>query len=259
MGCDWCCAPCKPKPPPPVSKGGRPYYDTEGEWLLPHSQSTSAWKDSACPFIPTNLSTLTPELKQKYAKRWEQQGQSEHASVASFALFIQKLLSVSAPPELILEATDCLREEISHAKMCYALASAYAGRSIDPGSYDTHTILVSADISEMLIATIKEGCIHETVSAFEAVQETENPEIDPVVKEILKQIAQEEAHHTAFAYKVVKWGIERELEKGNKDIYFLAQKTFETEISELEFSDCPRNVVESLKELKMLLFRSFEG
>jgi len=138
--------------------------------------------------------------------------------------------------------------------MCYALASAYSGSAIDPGNYDTHTVTVAADLKELVVSTIKEGCIEETISALDAQDEAENEE-DPVVQKVLRQIAVEEGHHTAFAYKVIKWAVGESLAAGNQSLFQIAKKTFEEELERVE-GDTAVHIFECLKDLKSMLFQS---
>jgi len=214
---------------------------------------SSTWSSS---IIPQHLESLSFLTRQQYASRWLEQARSEHASVASFALLVQKLLAVSAPPELVLEACDCAREEIEHAKLSYALASAYSGSPKDPGSYDPHVVAVNPDLNDLVVTTIKEGCIAETISALEAKQESEEQDLDPVLKKVFEQLAKEEAHHSAFAYKVVKWAIEKELDQGNQALFDLAHSTFTSELQRVK-SSCSTEFFSCLVAFKDNLFQSF--
>jgi len=162
-----------------------------------------------------DVSSLSIEERTKLAKEWIETGKSEHASVSSFALFAQKLLAISAPPELIAEALQCAREEIDHAMYAFTLASAYSGDSVVvPSTYNTHTMVVTPDLKLIIEETINEGCIQETIAALDACR-TAHAEHDPVVKLVWDKVIEDEAHHAAFAWKVVKWAIERDSSSGN--------------------------------------------
>jgi len=133
-------------------------------------------------------------------------GKSEHASVASFSLFAQRLLAIGAPPDLINEAFECAKEEIEHAKYCFTIASHYAGVNIQPQSYETHSVTIIPDVESIIIGTIHEGCIEETRSALRLAKNYYE-EQDPYIKQVYYKIVMDEAHHAAFAWKVFKWGI----------------------------------------------------
>lgn len=78
-----------------------------------------------------------------------------------------------------------------------------------PSTYATHTMTVSPDIKKIIEDTIKEGCVEETVSALEAWREMRE-EDDLAVRNVLEKVVEDEAHHAAYAWKVVRWAIERE-------------------------------------------------
>ena len=133
-------------------------------------------------------------------------GRAEHASVASFSLFAQRLLAIGAPPELISEAFECAKEEIEHAKYCFTLATYYAGYQIEPTVYQAHNVSIIPDIKSIVGATIQEGCIEETLSALTTALEFIEQN-DPYVQEIYFKITKDEAHHAAFAWKFFKWAL----------------------------------------------------
>jgi len=154
------------------------------------------------------LQDLSEKEKQELADKWTKAGQSEHASVASFALFSQKLLCVGAPPDFVSESHECAMEEVEHAKLSFALASAYSGRSVEPATYESHTMTVVPDLMSLVEGLIKEGCVQETLSAFSAARKGA-VEKDPAVKYVYSRITGDEAHHAAFAWKVVVWILKR--------------------------------------------------
>ena len=57
--------------------------------------------------------------------------------------------------------------------------------------------------------------MEETISALEAWREM-NAEEDAEVRKVLEKVVEDEAHHAAYAWKVVRWAIEREGE-GKRD------------------------------------------
>eukprot|EP01102_Stenamoeba_stenopodia_P018946 TRINITY_DN702_c1_g1_i1.p1 TRINITY_DN702_c1_g1~~TRINITY_DN702_c1_g1_i1.p1 ORF type:complete len:325 (+),score=65.13 TRINITY_DN702_c1_g1_i1:83-1057(+) len=210
--------------------GGRPYISDEAVSLIPLTKSSyTNWNGDqnsnalahhywgSTFILPTmpNLQYLPEKQKAQLAERWIMAGQAEHASVASFALFSQKLLCIGAPPELIRECYECAMEEIEHAKLSFALASAYAGRLIEPTTYDAHTMTVQPDILSLIEGTIREACIQETISAFSAARQGEVEE-DPAVKYVLLRITGDEAHHAAFAWKVVCWSLKAHRQHSDK-------------------------------------------
>ena len=87
---------------------------------------------SSAPTRPRPLVCLrasrasTPEARAVLAEHWTQEAAFEHASIASFARLTLDLLSVGAPPDL-LDAARATLDEIEHARITFALATATAG------------------------------------------------------------------------------------------------------------------------------------
>jgi hypothetical protein len=86
----------------------------------------------AAPLTPAVLG-LTDAERDALAGAWCDDGLMEHASVASFARFALQLVAVGAPPQLLVDTQQAIRDEIEHARLCFGLASAYAGRKLGPG------------------------------------------------------------------------------------------------------------------------------
>jgi hypothetical protein len=70
------------------------------------------------------------------AEHWTKLGQMEHASIAAFARLQLQLLALGAPPDLVQACNQALIDETAHTRLCFGLASAYAGRGIGPGPLD---------------------------------------------------------------------------------------------------------------------------
>jgi len=216
--CSSCCLP----PPPERHYAGRSYKSLESDVILPNLGSVEINN----PFVQR---TTLPQIKPTYpitfdptyiaqelvlpvnplerallAEFWAKQGQAEHASIASFALFTQKLLSVGAPVEMVTESLLCANEEVSHATLAFALASAYQGSHIAPNTYDSHKVSVSADLVSLFSDTVKEGCIAETYAALQAAKDADKA-TDPVVCAVWSKIATDEAYHASYAWRVVQW------------------------------------------------------
>jgi hypothetical protein len=117
-------------------------------------------------------------------------------------------MSLGAPPELIERATQAMADETAHAKLCFALASRYRGKSVGPGPLAVEGSLDSMSLQEIVILTIREGCIGETVAAIEAAEAAEHA-TDPVVRAALHRISADETRHAELAWRFVRWAIER--------------------------------------------------
>jgi hypothetical protein len=119
----------------------------------------SALSWSANGALHPDVTSLSHEERVQRAHKWTEAGKSEHASIASFALFAQKLLAIGAPAHLVTEALQCAQEEITHAAFAFTLASAYAGHQVVPSTYDAHTMTVAPELMRIIEDTIREGCV----------------------------------------------------------------------------------------------------
>ena len=69
-------------------------------------------------------------INQVIAMEFSEQGEGEHASVASFARHTLQLLNIGAPSELLMSSQKAAIDEVRHAKMCYGLAAAFFGLDV---------------------------------------------------------------------------------------------------------------------------------
>jgi hypothetical protein len=155
-----------------------------------------------------SFDAVPPETRSAIGAAWADMGRSEHASIASFAQHILDLTAVGAPPDLLAGATRALGDEIRHAERCFAVASAALGYPVGPGALKSEAPVVPSSEREILIATVHEGCIAETIAAAQmraAAQGAHSPEL----RAIMSQIADDEERHAALAWRFVRWMLTR--------------------------------------------------
>src|SRR6185369_11435722 len=98
--------------------------------------------------------------------QWTRDGLFEHASVASFGRFALELLAAGAPAALVEDAHRAALDEVRHARLCFDLASAYAGEAIAPGAFPFEgRVEVTSDLASIASRAAREGCIGETIAA----------------------------------------------------------------------------------------------
>ena len=131
----------------------------------------------------------------------------EHASVAAFARFVLQLLAAGAPAALVEEAQTALGDEIAHTKLCFALASRYAGRTLGPGPLPVTGALENGAFFDVVATAITEACIGETLAAIEAAEAAEHAS-DPDVRSALVTIAADEAKHAELGWKFLRWALD---------------------------------------------------
>lgn len=143
------------------------------------------------------------------AAAWAEQALFEHASVASFSRFILQLLSCGAPARLLAAAQVALGEEIEHARLFFAFASGYAGRPVGPATLATHDALAGGeDFDEIVLCTVREGCIAETISAWHVALAAQAVR-DPAMAAALARVAEQELEHAALAWRFLAWALPR--------------------------------------------------
>jgi hypothetical protein len=133
----------------------------------------------------------------------------EHASIAAFARFTLQLLALGAPPELVADATRAMADETRHARLCFGLASRYAGHDVGPGPLDVGGALGAVTLLDVVELVVDEGCVGETAAALEAAWDAETA-ADPVERDVLSVIAEDEARHAALAVQFVAWAAHRD-------------------------------------------------
>lgn len=152
---------------------------------------------------------LSSTLRGRLAQLWAERAQNEHASVASFDRFALGLLAVAAPPELVHDAHVAALDEIRHARLCFALASAYGNQALGPGPLDlSGTLSGGWSLDELCEATVIEGCVGETLAALEAAECAVQARA-PAVRIALEIISADETRHAELAWAFVRWATEQ--------------------------------------------------
>ena len=181
---------------------GRP-LTVAGEARVAPSAARSDW---IADDIHVRLDDLGADERAELAREWLRDAQMEHASIASFARFVLDLLAVGAPPELVEDAQRAMVDEVRHARICFALASAYAGTSLGPGPLDLHGVCASESLAAAAALAAREGCVNETVAALSAFEQARCA-ADPAVRGVLERIASDETEHAELAWRFVRWAI----------------------------------------------------
>ncbi len=178
---------------------GRPFVVADEAVTAP-STARADW----CALV--SVARAPEALREALARHWTEIAGYEHASVASFARFVLQLLSVGAGPELVLAAQQALADEVEHARLCYALASQYAGAAVGPGPLPQASTPGASDRAEIVEAVIREACVGETLSALEA-REAAAQAVDPGLRRVLTKIADDEMRHAELGWRFVRWAL----------------------------------------------------
>lgn len=197
-------SPNRAEPLEPPSFVARPFL-VGGERRVAKVVDTHAW-DAPQRRPRPNVAGLSRDQRDILAAAWLADALDEHAAVAAFARFTLQLLSLGAPPELLRAAHRASLDEVTHAELCFGLASAYAGRDLGAGPLDTSGALQEATRLSAVLDTIREGCVGETINAMVLVSAANRCE-DPAVTNVLQRIAADEMRHAGLAWRFVRWAL----------------------------------------------------
>ena len=184
---------------------GRPFRAGKDALKTP-SKAGDAWStEGPQPWVDG----LDREVRAALADAWLGDAALEHASVAAFGGLALDLVALGAPPALIRRAHEAALDEIEHARACFALASAYAGRSLTAAPFPAVTAPRAAEsaaerLRRVALETAIDGCIGEGTAA-EAARAAAGLATDPVVRDVLARIAREEQQHADFAWALLAW------------------------------------------------------
>ncbi|HKQ70300.1 MAG TPA: ferritin-like domain-containing protein [Polyangiaceae bacterium] len=182
---------------------GRPFL-IANEARVAEKGHVAGWAALAFSTPDADARIPSPHL----AEAWTKVALMEHASIAAFARFTLQLMSLGAPVELVEQSNQAMADETLHARLSFGLASKFAGREIGPGRLDIQGALAESSFDDILVGTIREGCIGETVASMRAAEALEHAQ-DTDVREALTRIARDEARHAELAWKFVRWALER--------------------------------------------------
>ena len=187
---------------------GRPFI-VEGSARIAALEEGDGWARSASIAGSPDVSALDETTRAALAAFWAEEGLYEHASIASFARFVLQLLSVGAPADLVERAQRAQTEELEHARVCFSMASAYAGKSSRPGRLDLSRGLDAAfDPVAIAVAVASEGCIAETVAALQ-IAAARDVATDECVRRALTVLAEQESEHAMLSWRYLRWALER--------------------------------------------------
>jgi hypothetical protein len=155
-----------------------------------------------------DLSGLSMGARAELAEAWADDAAYEHASVASFSKFSLELIAFGAPAHLVAAAHEAALDEIRHASLGFALASAYAGQALAPGRLEAAANITCArDLESLVASVVREGCVGETLAALVAGAQSAVA-ADSAVRHALLTIADDETRHAELAWRTVVWAIE---------------------------------------------------
>lgn len=179
---------------------GRPLFVGDTLLFAP-TERRSDWMDSA---IAPDLRGLPPAIRASLVAHFKAMAAMEHASIGSFARFSLELLALGAPPALLTATQDAASDEILHAQLAYALASAYSGAPVGPGKLPIAGVAPATDAAEIVDALVREACVGETIAAAEALTLSSMVK-DPVLVSVYTRVSKDEARHAELGWRSLAW------------------------------------------------------
>jgi hypothetical protein len=195
----------QPIPPPEVPRHYRGRAArVGGEAVVAPVRDGATWSDDIQP----NVAGLTIETRAALRDAWRVAAQMEHASIAAFSALSLRLMILGAPAELLVRAHQAALDEIRHTQVAFALASAYAGTTLEPARFnDVARLPTATTLTELARETFLDGCIEETAAAVDAALAAQAAE-DPAVAAALRSIADDETRHAELAWAIVRWCVQ---------------------------------------------------
>ena len=148
---------------------------------------------------------LSDDERAALAAHWTREAAFEHASIASFAQLTLDLLSVGAPPDLLEATQQATLDEIEHARITFALATAYGARPVGPAA-----LAVMPGASRTLVSlarsTFIDACVGESLASA-ALADASRRAADPVVASLLATMSSDEERHAELAWRIVAWAL----------------------------------------------------
>lgn len=163
------------------------------------------WSGNAAP--APRLAQLAPDARAALAACWTEKARAEHASVPAFARLSLTLVAFGAPARLVEAVHRAGLQEIEHARLSFALASAYTGGAVGPGALGelAGAPAVTATSLEALAAeSLVDGFFLEGVAA-DAAEAALSAARDPAVRAALEVIVPDERGHAELAWQIVAW------------------------------------------------------
>ncbi len=172
----------------------------------------AGWADDAVP----DVSGLTPWQRTVLGEVWMYSAGLEHASVPAFSKLSLKLSALGAPSELLEDCHLAALDEIRHARRCFALANAYSGvgwtagtiPELGQGSTPPSPMDSGDTWARLVRGSLLDGCLAEGMASLVAGEGARRAS-DPVVRETLSVISEDEGRHAELAWDVIAFALKR--------------------------------------------------
>jgi hypothetical protein len=120
------------------------------------------------------------------------------------------LAALGADSELVERTHLAALDEIRHARRGFAIASAYRGESVSAGPIAELRAPdgTEIDLIRLAIGTLVDGCVAEGV-ASDVTRAASAQAVDPMIRDTLAMIANDEHGHAELAWDILAWCLDR--------------------------------------------------
>lgn len=172
--------------------------------------------------VVSGLSTVQDSaIATSLTEYWLHAARTEYASVAAFARLTLQLLGHGAPQRLVRDAQVASLDEIRHAEACLREAHRHTDARYAFGELRVDDCLREASFESLVYLNVVEGCVGETGAALVAAEQARLA-TDVELSALLRAIAEDEASHSALAWRILRWA----LKVGGEDIRRICVEAF---------------------------------
>lgn len=156
------------------------------------------------------METEHPSASPRVAREWLRRVEAEYTSAAITQELTLWLIRVGAPPELITDGLRIVEDELRHASLSHAVATAAGSRERPALVQERLGLPRRADrplLTDVALHGVEVFCLGETVAVplFVAMRETCSV---PVAREALDRIVRDEVRHRDFGWTLLDWLLE---------------------------------------------------
>lgn len=166
-------------------------------------QSTFA---SASLLAPTDPLGAPDSLTGTLARWWQDSGVAAHVARAAQAEFATRLLRLEAPAPLLHGAARALLDEAAISAACLDLARRYGAAELVLTLIPKRALPADGDRSELVLSTLRRGCINATVESSCAREALEHCQ-HAAPREVLLQIEHGRARSAQLAWRFLSWAL----------------------------------------------------
>jgi len=173
----------------------------EGRSVVTPAVPGDAWRADRVP----DVEHLAAPVRRALASEWLEDARLEHASIAAFGRLSLQLMAVGAPPDLVARTHRAAVAEVEHARLCFALASAYGGAPMTAGLLPRaaldHGPAARPSLVRLAVESVMEGAVGEGTAAAIADEALAQAQ-DAVVIGVLGTVARDERIHAELGWDV---------------------------------------------------------